>query len=54
MANVDLVAEGAYAVVHAGTRMLESGQKLERVHSHLMTLLGPFVTERHTAAATGT
>ncbi|MEO3933127.1 hypothetical protein WMO79_09995 [Micrococcaceae bacterium Sec7.4] len=32
------------SVVHAGTRMLESGQTLEQGHSHLRTLPGPFVT----------
>lgn len=40
------LADMINAVVHAGTRMLESGQTREQVHSHLRTLLGPFVTER--------
>lgn len=43
------VAEMINAMVHAGTRMLESGQTREQVHAHLKALLGPFVTERHTA-----
>ncbi|RAN76319.1 TetR family transcriptional regulator [Bacillus sp. SRB_336] len=43
------LAEMINSVVHAGTRMLESGQTLEQVHSHLRTLLGPFVTEHQTA-----
>ena len=38
------LADMINAVVHAGTRMLESGQTREQVHSHLRTLLGPFVT----------
>ena len=40
------LAEMINSVVYAGTRMLESGQTLEQVHSHLKTLLGPFVAER--------
>lgn len=42
------LAEMINSVVYAGTRMLESGQTLEQVHSHLKTLLGPFVAERQT------
>lgn len=37
------LAEMINSVVHAGTRLLESGQTLEQVHSHLRLLLGPFV-----------
>ncbi|MDQ0771165.1 AcrR family transcriptional regulator [Pseudarthrobacter defluvii] len=40
------LAEMINSVVHAGTRLLESGQPLEQVHTHLHLLLGPFVTER--------
>ncbi|MGO4189739.1 TetR/AcrR family transcriptional regulator [Pseudarthrobacter sp. TAF60_1] len=46
VADPESLAEMINAVVHAGTRMLESGQTREQVHSHLRTLLGPFVTER--------
>jgi fatty acid-binding protein DegV len=42
------VAEMINAVVHAGTRMIESGQTLNQVHTHLRTLLGPFVTAHQT------
>jgi AcrR family transcriptional regulator len=45
VADPDSLAGMINSVVHAGTRMLESGQTLEQVHSHLRTLLGPFVTE---------
>jgi AcrR family transcriptional regulator len=48
------LAEMINSVVHAGTRMLESGQTLEQVHSHLRLLLGPFVTEHQAAAAATT
>ena len=49
VADPESVAEMINAVVHAGTRMLESGQTLEQVHSHLKALLGPFVAERQLA-----
>ena len=48
------LAEMINSVVHAGTRMLESGQTPDQVHSHLRTLLGPFVTEHHTVDTAGT
>ena len=48
VADPESLAEMINSVVHAGTRMLESGQSLDRVHSHLRTLLGPFVTEHQT------
>ena len=50
------LAEMINSVVHAGTRLLESGQTPEQVHTHLRLLLGPFVAEYqaeegpHTAA----
>ncbi|MDI3213862.1 helix-turn-helix domain-containing protein [Arthrobacter sp. AL12] len=54
VADPELLAEMINSVVHAGTRMLEPGQSLDRVHSHLRTLLGPFVTEHQTPeGATG-
>lgn len=31
------------SVVHAGTRMLGSGQSIQQVHAHLHSLLDPFV-----------
>lgn len=31
------------SVVHAGTRMLESGQSIQQVHAHRHSLLDPFV-----------
>jgi len=49
VAGPESVAEMINAVVHAGTRMLESGQTLAEVHTHLRTLLGPFVAERQAA-----
>ena len=39
------LAELINAVVHAGTRMIESGQDVKDVHLHFKTLLGPFVAE---------
>jgi len=39
------LAEMINSVVHAGTRLLESGQTPEQVHTHLRLLLGPFVAE---------
>lgn len=53
ISDPESLAEMINSVVHAGTRMLESGQTLERVQSHLRTLLGPLVRERQTAEATG-
>lgn len=46
--NVDdpeALAELINGVVHTGTRMIESGIEVEKVHSHLSMLLGPFVAE---------
>ncbi len=37
------ISEMINSVVHAGTRMLESGQSIQRVHAHLHSLLDPFV-----------
>ena len=53
VADAESVAEMINAVVHAGTRMLESGQTPARVHAHLRTLLGPFVAERQGIEAAG-
>lgn len=39
------LAEMINSVVHAGTRMIESGQSVEQVHLHFHELLGPFVME---------
>lgn len=43
------LAEMINSVVHAGTRLLESGQTLEQVYAHLRLLLGPFVNEHRQA-----
>ncbi|WP_445153791.1 TetR/AcrR family transcriptional regulator [Arthrobacter sp. Hor0625] len=53
VADAESVAEMINAVVHAGTRMLESGQTVAQVHAHLKTLLGPFVAGRRAAEASG-
>lgn len=37
------LAEMINSVVHAGTRMIESGQSVAQVHLHFLELLGPFV-----------
>jgi AcrR family transcriptional regulator len=54
VADAESLAEMINSVIHAGTRMLESGQTLEQVHSHLRILLGPFVTEHRSAEAATT
>jgi AcrR family transcriptional regulator len=46
------LAEMINSMVHAGTRMLESGQSLEQVRSHLQAVLGPFVAQ-HRGAESG-
>ena len=37
------VAEMINGMVHAGTRLLESGHALEDVRANLLAVLGPFV-----------
>jgi hypothetical protein len=37
------------SVVHAGTRMLESGELLKQVHRHLQAILGPSMDSHHHA-----
>lgn len=46
------LAEMINSMVHAGTRMLESGQSLEQVRGHLQAVLGPFVAQ-HRGAESG-
>ena len=42
------------SVVHAGTRLVQTGQTLEQVHAHVRLLLGPFVAEYRAAESAHT